>query len=35
MSPTDELVGTLIDPRPDAPVETVPTPGLQRTQDWP
>lgn len=33
MSPTDELVGTLIDPYPDAPVETVPAPGLQRTHD--
>lgn len=33
MSPTDELVGTLIDPHPDAPVETAATPGLQRTHD--
>ena len=33
LSPLDELVSTLADPHPDAPVESVPTPGLQRTHD--
>ena len=32
-SPTDALVGSLIDPQADAPVEATPKPGLQRTHD--